>query len=276
MQATIAAASNQFAEGVWGQLATHSRKGEVRTQAVARLQGVAQHHKAQLEALQKDIDSARDFNKNIANWTEEAQGHIVDLLGRKQVDPVEFEELRRYTQMIMNELTTGPADVDTVLSRVRQQAAFSSRAPSRLAKHERTSSVGGQSALRRLNLPLSASTLRRNQAANTQSAAQVQFLAAQAGGSGGFGPPPPPPPGNPGAAYAGGPDPDHGRGQGSGGPPNDPDDGDDGDDAGGRGRGPPRGPPFRPWGTTSASTLCNSTSQGPTTERICPSSDPGG
>lgn len=244
LQATIVAANNLFAEEVWGQLAAHSHKEEVRTRAVTRLQEVAQHHKAQLDALQRDMYHSRDITRNVANWAESADGHIKKLLERQYVDPAQFDELRQFTQSIINELAIGPTDADTVLSRLKQQASLPSRVPSRAAKHERTSSVGGQSTLRRLNL--SASALRRSQAANTQSAAQRQFLAAQAGGNGGSGPAPH---GNPVPGYAGGPGLD--RQQGPSGPPNDPDD-DDGndDDTGGRGGGPPRGgQPFRPWGT---------------------------
>lgn len=231
-------ASSAFSRDIWGHIARFAKNDDHRQQAVDKMEEITRHHSAALDALTTEVNQQR-ATQHITSWAHEKDSQINNLLARKVMDPSQFdelsktryEELRQYTQTVVNEFREQRAinprvDADSILDNISRRAAsqqpessafvtnpVQSRPPSKYSSTEG-----------RMRERLSNRSIQRAQAKRQADQARVQFEFARAGPfmSDGLGGGPPPPPRRP--AMPGYPDDDSG-----------PDDSD--------GNGPPRGPP---------------------------------
>lgn len=129
-------ASASFSQQIWGQVAKFAQESDRRQVAVNKLQEIAEFHHQALQAMQKDLNTTKTFQKDVSNWAAEKETQINDLLAREYIDPQHVDErtrrqvddLRAYTRAALSEFQKQIAqhktiDVDSVLETIGRRAA---------------------------------------------------------------------------------------------------------------------------------------------------------
>ncbi|KAJ2991899.1 hypothetical protein NUW58_g2354 [Xylaria curta] len=104
--------SSAFAQSIYGTIARFAASDEVRRQAIAKLEEVAQYHSHALQALQVEVLQGKGFQNNVENWAQTKERQITELLSREYANPEQvdrrtrrqMEDLRSYTADALNEI----------------------------------------------------------------------------------------------------------------------------------------------------------------------------
>ncbi|RAL60099.1 hypothetical protein DID88_000724 [Monilinia fructigena] len=193
---------------IWGTVAIFAAEEQARSQAISKLEEVAQAHQNALHEVQTELRRQKELQLLMTNWAGNKETQIKDLLAREYLDSTLLDEkfrrqaddLRAYTRDVVAELRdqqdrSQPVDADSIMRTLQERAVSkANECPRKHRENPRASLLEIQPRFRlvvamthssseaRMRQNLSNEDLMlRSQARRTANTARNNFTAAQAG-----------------------------------------------------------------------------------------------